>query len=303
MRRFALSMAFLALGASPALADGSSGGVSAPGGPIKAGGVAPGAGAAPVAQLSVPTPISEGAPKISVRFDERGVDFVTARVVVLRSPGNAVAGRIALGQVPTGRTVTVPWKGTALPAGRYVVRVHAHDRWNNQLRRMARTSGKATLVVRAAQTAATASPPPSSPPSPHGVFPVAGPHTYGEGLGADRGDHSHQGQDLAAAAGTPVVAPLSGTIATRGYQANGAGYYVVLDAGNGRSYFFAHCQKGSIAVTTGQPVQSGAALCRVGSTGRSTGPHLHFEEWVNGWRTGSKSKPIDPLPQLRAWDS
>jgi murein DD-endopeptidase MepM/ murein hydrolase activator NlpD len=135
------------------------------------------------------------------------------------------------------------------------------------------------------------------------VFPVAGPFTYGEGIGADRGDHRHEGQDLAAPAGTPVVAPLAGTVASVAYQRDGAGYYVVLNGTDGRSFFFAHCQKGSFGVSGGQVVTAGTQLCRVGSTGASSGPHLHFEIWVNGWRVSKKSAPIDPLPQLRAWAS
>jgi murein DD-endopeptidase MepM/ murein hydrolase activator NlpD len=301
MRRVVLmGLLLAAVPAAPALAGGT-GGASAPGDTFptaRAGGVAPGAGVAPVAHLSVAT--RAGRPRIAVRFDERGTDSVVARVVVLRSPGSAVVGRVAVGRVRVGRTVSVPWRGGALPACRYLVRVHAHDRWANQLRRLARASGRATFVVRA--PSAPAAPPPSSPPSSKGVFPVAGWHAYGEGFGVDRGDHLHQGQDVAAARGTPVVAPLGGTIVTTSYQAHGAGYYVVLAATNGHAYFFAHCMQGSVAVSAGQTVVSGTGLCRVGSTGDSTGPHLHFEDWVGGWRVSSRSRPIDPLPQLRAWD-
>jgi murein DD-endopeptidase MepM/ murein hydrolase activator NlpD len=66
--------------------------------------------------------------------------------------------------------------------------------------------------------------------------------------------------------------------------------------------FFAHCQEGSMAVAPGAAVAAGAPLCRVGHTGDATGPHLHFEIWVNGWRAGAASAPIDPLPDLKAWD-
>lgn len=307
----ALSATLLAVAAPPAVAE-DSGGASAPPAavvPSAVGGAStPPNNSQPVARLSVRTPVREGsgAPRIQVRFDEPGVDSVAARVVVLRSPGNTVAARFSLGWVRTGRAVSVPWKGRALAAGRYVVRVHAHDRWNRQLRRLAHASGKTTLVVKTKP--APASPPPSSPPSSSsssssGVYPVVGSHGYGDLFGAPRKGYTHQGVDVLASEGTPIVAPLSGTIRSTDNQPSAAGYYIVLDASDGHSYFFAHCQKGSTAVSAGQSVSSGAALCRMGHTGDATGPHLHFEEWVGGWRVDSHSKPINPLPQLKAWDS
>lgn len=294
-----IALALVALAAAPAMAQ-DAGGAAAPGSTYntgKAGGVQPGAGVAPVAHLSVR---SGRRPRASVRFEEPGVEWVVARAVVLRSPGNAVAARAELGKVPTGRRVRLDVGGLA--PGSYVVRVHAHDPWDNQLRRSGRATGKATLVVKARpQPKPDPKPEPPARSAPGGVFPVQGPYTLGDGVGADRGDRSHQGQDIAAAAGTPIVAPLAGTIHTTDYQAAGAGYYVVLNAVDGHAYFFAHCQKGSVAVETGESVRAGALLCRVGSSGRSSGPHLHFEQWANGWRTSKASTYVDPLPNLRAW--
>jgi murein DD-endopeptidase MepM/ murein hydrolase activator NlpD len=299
MRRIApVLIALLACGAAPAMAE-EAGGASAPVNTAKAGGVQPGTGLAPIAHLSVR---SGTAPRATVRFVEPGADFVVARTVILRTPGNAVAGRAELGRVPTGRPVSIDVG--SLPPGTYVVRVHAHDQWENQLRRSGRTTGKATLVVKAKpqpKPQPQPDPEPTTPVSSNGVFPVAGPYTFGEGFGVDRGDHAHQGQDMAAAAGTPIVAPVAGTVVSTDYQAGAAGYYVVLNGTDGRSYFFCHMQKGSFAVSEGDTVAAGARLGLVGSTGRSSGPHLHFEIWVNGWRTSSKSKPIDPRPQLEAW--
>jgi murein DD-endopeptidase MepM/ murein hydrolase activator NlpD len=135
-----------------------------------------------------------------------------------------------------------------------------------------------------------------------GVFPVAGPHSYGDGFGVGRPGHVHQGQDVVAAEGLPVVAPLAGVIVARDYQASAAGFYLAMDAADGRSFFFAHCEQDTFAVTVGQTVAAGQQLCRVGHTGDATGPHLHFEIWIGGWRRDKASQVVDPLAQLRAWD-
>jgi murein DD-endopeptidase MepM/ murein hydrolase activator NlpD len=134
------------------------------------------------------------------------------------------------------------------------------------------------------------------------VFPVAGPHTYGDVFGVPRKGYSHQGQDVAASEGAPVVAPLPGTILYVDNQPSAAGWYVVQRAADGRDFFYAHCQEGSVAVAPGQAVTPGQRLCNVGSTGSATGPHLHFEIWLGGWRVNPGSHPVDPLADLRAWD-
>jgi murein DD-endopeptidase MepM/ murein hydrolase activator NlpD len=54
-------------------------------------------------------------------------------------------------------------------------------------------------------------------------------------------------------------------------------------------------------VTTGQTIVQGQELCHVGQTGDATGPHLHFEVWIDGWRLDKASHPVDPLAQLQAW--
>ncbi len=144
------------------------------------------------------------------------------------------------------------------------------------------------------------------PPRADHRFPVAGPYGLGEQgsrFGAPRSGHTHQGQDIAAAEGTPVVAPFPGLVFAVRYQAAGAGHYVVLDGdGEDRDYVFMHLRAGSIPVREGQRVRGGARLGEVGNTGRSFGAHLHFEIWVGGgWFKGGH--PIDPLPLLRAWAS
>ena len=132
-------------------------------------------------------------------------------------------------------------------------------------------------------------------------FPIAGAFDWGgpdARFGAKRKGHRHQGQDLPAAAGTPVVAPYRGVVAAVQYQAKGAGHYVVIHSED-YDYVFMHLRAGSTVVAEGQRVRTGQRIGDVGSTGESSGPHLHFEVWVGGWYAGGH--PIDPLPLLQAW--
>jgi len=180
-----------------------------------------------------------------------------------------------------------------LAQGAYTVRVGAKDARGRRLRRAAGVRSTATLSVLRNRVPVA------------GRFPVAGPFTWGGAdarFGAPRaGGRRHQGQDLIAAEGIPLVAPSGGTVKTVQYQAAGAGHYVVLTAsGENRDYVFMHLKTGSITVTRGQTVRTGQVIGQVGNTGRSFGAHLHFEVWTGGgWYSGGK--PIDPLPLLRAW--
>ena len=149
-----------------------------------------------------------------------------------------------------------------------------------------------------------ASPPPVIPAGEH-AFPVAG--AYGLGgrdarFGAPRAGHSHQGHDISAARGTPVVAPYSGVVTWVRYQRGGAGHYVVLHADDELDYVFMHLRRGSILVAAGQRVAAGEQLGEVGNSGRSFGAHLHFEVWVGGWFEKG-GEPVDPLPLLQDWAS
>ena len=93
----------------------------------------------------------------------------------------------------------------------------------------------------------------------------------------------HSGTDIAAPAGTPILAAAAGMVTI----ANGAdpwggsyGYYIKLDHGGGIETLYAHCS--AITVTAGQRVRQGEVIGYVGTTGNSTGNHLHFEVWENG---------------------
>jgi murein DD-endopeptidase MepM/ murein hydrolase activator NlpD len=102
------------------------------------------------------------------------------------------------------------------------------------------------------------------------------------------GTKFHAGIDLSVPTGTPVQAAQEGIVVFAGY--NGAyGKAVKLDHQNGFSTLYAHNSR--ILVHVGQSVKVGQVICLSGSTGRSTGPHLHFEVHKDGW-------PVDPLQYL-----
>ena len=84
----------------------------------------------------------------------------------------------------------------------------------------------------------------------------------------------HNGVDLAAAQGTPIYAAKSGKVTVASYQAGGAGYYVSINHGDGFSSVYMHMTH--YIVSPGQYVTTGQVIGYVGSTGGSTGPHLHF---------------------------
>lgn len=98
----------------------------------------------------------------------------------------------------------------------------------------------------------------------------------------------HQGLDIAAPMGTTITAAAAGTVISAGWY-GGYGNYILIDHGGGMSTGYGHCSQ--IFVSVGQHVQKGQAIGAVGSTGYSTGPHVHFEVRING-------KPVDPAPYL-----
>jgi murein DD-endopeptidase MepM/ murein hydrolase activator NlpD len=113
------------------------------------------------------------------------------------------------------------------------------------------------------------------------AFPVLGPHEFGMGagrFGAPRSGHTHQGQDVMAACGTPLVAARGGTVQYAGYEAN-AGNYVVIDGrGTPDDFMYAHLAEPS-PLHTGETVRTGQPIGLVGETGDAVGCHLHFEMW------------------------
>jgi murein DD-endopeptidase MepM/ murein hydrolase activator NlpD len=119
------------------------------------------------------------------------------------------------------------------------------------------------------------------------VHPVEGPHTDGFG---PRGNRFHTGLDYPAAVGTPVVAAASGRVTFAGWSAGGWGNLVIVAHGGGVTRtLYAHLSR--VSVRVGEQVALGQQVGRVGSTGKSSGPHLHFEVRLRG-------AAIDPLSGL-----
>ncbi|WP_172257080.1 murein hydrolase activator EnvC family protein [Saccharibacillus deserti] len=100
----------------------------------------------------------------------------------------------------------------------------------------------------------------------------------------------HTGVDMAAPQGTDIHAAEGGVVTVAQWW-NGYGNTVVIDHGNGIWTLYGHIRDGGVMVSSGQTVQRGQKIAEVGSTGNSTGPHLHFEVRQNG-------EPVDPVPYL-----
>jgi murein DD-endopeptidase MepM/ murein hydrolase activator NlpD len=221
------------------------------------------------------------------------------RVEIVPASGASTAVlRLHLGWKPTAQRRTYSWslpEGT-LPVGDYQARLHAVDDAGHRLVRSATASGRSPVHVVAAPVPVTVG---------SGVFPLQGAFDWGDKearFGAQRNGHVHQGQDLMAAEGTPIVSPRAGFVYFKAYQSGGAGHYLVVRGDDGRDYVFMHLKSGSATVGRDDPVTAGQVIGQVGDTGDAEGFHLHFEIWPTGWYA-KDSQPIDPLPDLQAWAS
>ena len=103
------------------------------------------------------------------------------------------------------------------------------------------------------------------------------------------GAEFHQGIDIAAEMGTPIVATADGVVTIAGWNAGGYGNMVDIDHGSGVSTRYGHAS--AVVVTPGQRVRRGQIIAYVGSTGHSTGPHLHYEVRLSG-------QPVNPSSYL-----
>lgn len=143
------------------------------------------------------------------------------------------------------------------------------------------------VAVSMAVTAAVAPSAPSGPAKTSDwVWPIPSAQYFSEFGRRDGGFHS--GLDMAVPTGTPAVAAQRGTVIFSAFD-GGYGYCVIVDHGNGIKTRYAHAD--ALLVKTGQTVQKGEKVILVGSSGRSTGPHLHFEVIVN-------DSPVNPRAYL-----
>lgn len=134
------------------------------------------------------------------------------------------------------------------------------------------------------------------------TFPVLGPHDYGGAaarFGAPRSGHTHQGQDVLARCGTPLVAARGGKVLYSQWDDAGGNYVVIDGRGTANDFVYMHLAEPSL-LKPGEVVRTGQPIGIVGDTGDASGCHLHFEIWSGGWYRGGS--PFDPLPELQKWD-
>lgn len=244
----------------------------------------------------------------SIAYVSRAAAAVTVRVDVVRlADGLSVFSDER--SAPSGEQQTVAWDGRSDAGlavdGKYEVRV-------STVAGSAPRTTSAPDVGAAAGGAAPAlggTPPPSGSARVGGftfvgaVFPVSGPHTYGEdgaAFGAGRGGRSHAGQDVLAKCGTPIVAARGGTVKHTGVQGAAGNYVVISDPVTGEDHGYMHLATPA-TVARGARVETGQQIGTVGRTGNATACLLHFELWTApGWYSGGSV--VDPLPTLKRWD-
>jgi murein DD-endopeptidase MepM/ murein hydrolase activator NlpD len=124
------------------------------------------------------------------------------------------------------------------------------------------------------------------------VCPAPGFRSWGQGMGADRGDHSHLGMDMMGRRGTPILAIEAGRIIREGRQSNGA-LRIVMQGVSGSKFYYGHMSKD--LVRAGDRVTRGQVIGLMGDSGSPGAVHLHFEYW----KSGGESDAVDPEPLLR----
>jgi len=227
----------------------------------------------------------------------RDSEPATAKVELVRLSDGVAITHWEPGVVQANMPQTVSWDGTAggrvQRDGLYAFRVSATSQSGV-------TASSAQATAPDAPVPAGAAPPPGSFMFQRHIFPVRGRHTEGTGAAAFGGGRGHQGQDIFAKCGTPLVAARGGVVKFKQYHAR-AGYYIVIDgARTGYDYAYMHLREASL-VDEGDHVYTGQAIGFVGDTGHADGCHLHFEVWkAPGWYSGGSA--FDPLPELLAWD-
>ncbi|MFM8561107.1 MAG: M23 family metallopeptidase [Solirubrobacterales bacterium] len=130
------------------------------------------------------------------------------------------------------------------------------------------------------------------------VFPLRGDFSWGTAENAFGGGRGHEGHDLLAACGAPVVAAMAGRVTENEFE-GAAGNLLVVRVAGGENYAYMHLASPA-SPKVGERVSAGEIVGRVGQTGRASTCHLHFEWWTApGWYRGGRA--VDPAPKLRSW--
>jgi murein DD-endopeptidase MepM/ murein hydrolase activator NlpD len=227
-----------------------------------------------VIEKANPKQVIAGKEKAAFKF-ETGGGAADLKVKAVKRKNGKIAKSWSFPAVEPGDKQSVSWAANQA-SGKYFFRVE-----NDNGQGLDRKRAKGSPNVRVSD----------------GMFPVRGKHQYWDGYGAGRG---HQGQDVGAKCGTPEVAAQGGKVAYRGYDAGGYGNYVVINvAGESRAEVYAHMKRRA-RVRKGENVDTGERIGSVGSTGNSSGCHLHFEYWKGKWPGGNPSSTV--TKRLKEWD-
>jgi murein DD-endopeptidase MepM/ murein hydrolase activator NlpD len=228
-----------------------------------------------------------------VSYIVRDSEPVSVAVELVRLSDGVAVMRWEPGAIEPNMPQTITWDGTAggkvQKDGRYAFRVFATSQ-----------SGVTASSAQAPAPGAPAKAVPGSFLFQRNIFPIRGPHYFGTGAAAFGGGRGHQGQDVFAKCGTPLVAARGGRVKFKQYH-SAAGYYIVVDGDRtGYDYAYMHMREPAL-VDQGDHIYTGQPIGFVGDTGHADGCHLHFEAWkAPGWYSGGS--PVDPLPLLAAWD-
>jgi murein DD-endopeptidase MepM/ murein hydrolase activator NlpD len=254
-----------------------------------------------------PGPTQAGAPRLETATSRSlfALDQAGGVTFSYRFSGKAPSKlTVTLVRVDSGRAIKT-WSPAAPSSGEI-----GHVSWNGMAGRGPAPSSRYAFRLTASSGAAAA-----RSASAHDVkrdafdlrpalFPIRGRHSYSMRagrFGARRSGHSHQGQDVMARCGVPLVAARGGVVKANKYH-SAAGNYIVIDGDHtGIDYGYMHLRTRS-PLRVGDRVHTGDRIGVVGETGDATACHLHFEEWSSpGWYSGGH--PFDPLADLKSWDS
>jgi murein DD-endopeptidase MepM/ murein hydrolase activator NlpD len=230
----------------------------------------------------------DSARKITLTYVVRESQPTPVSIDLVRATDGVPIRRWPARVVPAGVPQTLVWDGMAggkvQREGRYEFRVYAQTQ-----------TGMRAVAAQAGSDGSS----PSAFTFLRHKFPVRGVHQYGSGAAAFGGGRGHQGHDVFAECGTPLVAARGGTVKEKRYHGRAGNYLVVDGEETDVDYAYMHLRDPAL-VEKGDRVLTGQLIGYVGDTGRASGCHLHFEMWKGAWQEGGEV--FDPLPELQSWD-